>query len=184
MEAIVEQLILLKSFIITSAVGTLFITVFMLILCRKFSWSNKNIRLIGFFYDASMADSVTLAVCASKLFLVISILFSKGRISLIHICFFGLLVLIYNVCRHNIKDMGVSLFNGLVIMGVLYVSNFLISYITEVLFDIKIVIALFFLGVFLILYALYDIACFILSIINSRKVISIQNRTDTEEVKA
>lgn len=171
MDAFLEQLILLKSFVIIAAIGTLGITIFFLIACKSFSWNGKNIRLIGFFYEASMAESVTLATCALKLFLVLSLLFTKGRIATIHICFFGVLVLVYNICRHNIKDMGVSLFNGVVIMGVLYVSNFLISYLNEVLFDPKIAVALVFLAVFLVLYSLYDIACCILAIVNSRKAI-------------
>ncbi len=184
MEEVIEQLILLKPFIIIAVMGTIIFTILALAFCRQFGWNQKNIRLIGFFYDASMTDSVTLAVCVLKLFLIISIFFSKGRISLIHICFFGILVLIYNLCRRNLKDMWVSLFNGVVIMGVLYVSNFLIGYITEVLFDIKIVIALFFLGIFLVLYALYDIACCILSIVSSRKAVSIQHNKSTKEEKA
>ena len=182
METIVEQLILLKPFVVISAIGTLAITVFFLVFCRRFSWNEKNIRAIGFFYDASIADTVTLAICILKLFLVISILSTKGRIELIHICFFGVLVLVYNICRHNLKDMCVSLFNGLVIMGVLYVSNFLLSYLREVLFDIKIVVALFFLAIFLILYSLYDIAGCILAIVNSRRTIENKAINDRRKI--
>ena len=182
MEAIIEQLILLKSFVVIATAGILVITALFLVFCRHFSWDEKNIRAIGFFYDSSISDTVTLATCILKLFLVISILFTKGRIELIHICFFGVLVIVYNLCRHNLKDMGVSLFNGVVIMGVLYVSNFLLSYLREVLFDVKIVIALVFMAIFLVLYSLYDIACCILAIVNSRKPVksNVKDRKKTD----
>ena len=175
MDALIDQLILLKTLVIISAVGTFLLTIFLLLSCKRFRWKDKNIRLIGFFYEASMSDTITLAVCLLKFFLVLSLLFTKGRIELIHIYFFGALVLAYNICRHNLRDMGVSIFNGVVIMAVLYVANFLWVYLNEILFDIKIAVALVFLAIFLLLYAAYDIACCVLTIVNSRKTLQTKN---------
>lgn len=175
MDELIKQLILLKPMIVISAVGTVAIALVLLICCRKFKWTGSGIRIIGFFYDASMLDSVTLAICLLKFFLVISLFFSKGRIALIHILFFGVLVVAYNICRHKIKEVFVSIFNGAVIMGVLYVSNFLLSYLREILFDVKIAIALVFLAVFLLLYTLYDIASCVLNIVSDKRVIRPEN---------
>lgn len=169
LDAVVEQMILMKSLIIISAVSTVVLTVACIIFCRYFHWEHHNIRLMGFFYDLSMADTFVLAVCMLKLFFIISLLFNKGRIETVHICFFGALVLVYNLFRRKWKDMLVSIFNGTVIMGVLFVSNLLLSYLKEVLFDVKIAIALVFLALFLILYAIYDVGQCILSIIESRE---------------
>lgn len=167
-ETLIEQIILLKPMLLISAIGTVIILTILLICSGKFSWNNWNIRVIGFFYDSKMTDSILLSVCLVRFFLVISILVTKGRIYLVHIIFYGMLILVYNIIRHRLKEMFASIFNGILIMGILYVSGFLISYLSNVLFDVKIVIALVFLEIFLILYALYDMASCILNIVNSR----------------
>ena len=171
MDELIKQLVLLKSTIIISGVGTAVLLILLLISIRKFSWSGKNIRIFGFFYDATMLDSVTLAICMLKFFLIISLFFNKGRIGMIHILFFGALVLVYNLCRRKIKEMFVSIFNGLVIMGVLYVANFLMAYLREILFDKKIAVALVFLSIFLLLYTLYDIVSCIHNIVSDKRVL-------------
>lgn len=169
LENIVEQLILMKSFIVIATAGTVVMVILCLLFCRKFSWNTSNLKLIGFFYDMSMADTFVLAVCMLKLFLVISLLFTQGRIDMIFIYFFGVLVLVYNLFNRKLKDAVVSLFNGAIIMGVLFVSNLLLSYLREILFDFKIALALIFLAVFLILYAAYDVGYCILSIVEHRE---------------
>lgn len=178
LENIVEQIMLLKSMIVIAAVGTIALTVFCLIYCRKFSWTSSNLKLLGFFYGMDMADTFVLAVCMLKLFLVISLLFSKGRIELIHIYFFGVLVIVCNFFNRKLKGVFVNLFNGAIIMGVLFVSNLLLSYLREILFDVKIAIALIFLAVFLILYAAYDVGYCVLSIIERR-----ENREQNSKAK-
>lgn len=169
MDKLLDQLILLKPFALISAVMTLILMTFLLVVCRNFDWNRKSTRVIGFFYESSMKDSVTLAICLLKLYLIISIFVTKGKIELIHIVFFGVLVLAYNLIRRNLREFGVSIFNGLIIMAVLYVSNFLIVYSKVILFDIKIVISVVFLAVFLLLYSLYDIATCVYNIICDRK---------------
>lgn len=169
LENILEQIMLLKSLIVIAAVGTIALTIFCLVYCRKFSWRSSNLKLIGFFYGMDMSDIFVLAACMLKLFLVISLLFSKGRIENIHILFFGVLVILCSFFNKGLKNVLVSLFNGAIIMGVLFVSNLLLSYLREILFDIKIAISLVFLAVFLILYAAYDVGCCVLSIVERRE---------------
>jgi len=179
-DTIIDQIILLKPLMITTAVGTVLILATLLISSRKFSWNAWNVRIIGFFYDAKMTDSVLLSICLVRFFLVISILISGGDIYPIHIYFYGLLIITYNIIRHRLKEMAVSVFNGILIMGILYVSGFLMSYLQNVLFDIKIVIALVFLGIFLLLYALYDMAGCMLNIVNSRSEVIIDEEEEDD----
>lgn len=183
LENILKQIMLMRSFIVIAAVGTLLLTVLCLVYCRKFSWNSSNLKLMGFFYDMGMADTFVLAVCVLKLFLVISLLFSKGRIENIHIYFFGILVLVYNLFNRRLKDVIVSIFNGAIIMGVLFVANLLLSYLREILFDIRIAAALVFLAVFLILYAAYDVGYCILSIVEHREYKSKNKITEDEADK-
>lgn len=169
LENILEQIMMMKSLIVIAAVGTIILTILCLVYCRKFAWESSNLKLIGFFYDMDMSDTFVLAVCMLKLFLVISLLFTKGRIETVHIYFFGVLVIVYNIFNRKLKDVVVSLFNGAIIMGVLFVSNLLLSYLREILFDYKIAIALVFLAIFLIMYATYDVGYCILSIVEHRE---------------
>lgn len=187
LENILEQIMLLKSFIIVAAVGTIALTTFCLVYCRKFSWKSSNVKLVGFFYGMDMSDIFVLAACMLKLFLVISLLFSKGRIENIHILFFGMLVIVCSLFNRSLKNVLVSLFNGAIIMGVLFVSNLLLSYLREILFDVKIAISLVFLAIFLILYAAYDVACCVLSIVehreNREKAINQKKRMNKRQVE-
>ncbi|HOO79713.1 MAG TPA: hypothetical protein PLQ04_04940 [Lachnospiraceae bacterium] len=169
MEAVVEQLILLKPMIITTAAGTILLGVVMFFLCSQFSFQEKNQKLMGFFFDMSISDSIIIAVCLLKLFLVLSLMFSKGRIEIIHIALFGVLVIVYNIFLHKWKEAMISLVNGAVIMGVLIVVKFLVSYLTEILFDIRIAAALALIGLFLALYSFYDVSCCVLAIVEKRR---------------
>lgn len=178
LENILEQIMLLKSFIVVAALGTIALTIFCLVYCRKFSWKSSNVKLIGFFYGMDMSDILVLAACMLKLFLIISLLFTKGRIENIHILFFGVLIIICSLFNRNLKNVLVSLFNGAIIMGVLFVSNLLLSYLREILFDIKIAISLVFLAIFLILYAAYDVGCCVLTIVERR-----ENRENSNKSK-
>lgn len=180
-DAVIEQLILLKPMLITTCIGTVIILTILLFFSRRFSWNAWNVRIIGFFYEAKMSDSVLLSICLVRFYLVISILITMGRIYPIHIYFYGMLIITYNLIRHRFKEMLVSIFNGILIMGILYVSGFLMSYLKNVLFDIKIVIALVFLGIFLVLYALYDMAGCILNIVNSRGEVKVSIDEEEED---
>lgn len=179
-EIIIDQIILLKPLMITTGIGTAILLTMLLILSRKFSWNAWNVRIIGFFFDAKMSDSILLSICLVRFYLVISILVTKGKIDIVHILFYGGLILVYNIIRHRFKEMIVSIFNGVLIMGILYVSGFLISYLENVLFDIKIVIALIFLGIFLVLYALYDMAGCVLNIVNSREEVKFDEEEEID----
>ena len=168
LEEIVKQLIYLKPMIFTSAVGMILFMVSFLIVCNKFSFQEKNLKFIGFFYEMKVTDSIALAVSMLKLFLIFSLIFTKGRIQTIHIVVFVLLVVIFNVCEHRIKECLVSFFNSTVIVGVLLLIKFLSSYMADVLFDARILIAIVLMIAFLLMYALYDVAYCAATIVSKR----------------
>jgi len=169
LDQIVEQIIQLKTVIICSAVATLFVTAISLVFCHVFSWRGKNLKLIGFFYNMNIWETIALATCIMKLFVVISLIFGGGHIQMVQIIAYGVLVVAYNICRAEIKEVLPSIVNGGIIMGVLVVVNMLSNYLVEVLFDLKIAIALGILGVFLFLFALYDIASCVLHLIEHKR---------------
>lgn len=164
-----------------SAVGMIVFMVTMLIICNKFSFQEKNLKLVGFFFDMKILDSIALAVSILKFFLLFSLLFTKGRIETVHIVVFVALVVIFNICEHKFKDALVSFFNSAVIVGVLLLIKFLTSYLTDVLFDARILIAIILIAVFLLLYGVYDITLSIATIVNKRFVIKPQEVPEEEE---
>ena len=168
-EQVVEQIIALKAVIICSAVATLLVTAVSLLFCRVFSFRGKNIKLMGFFYNMTTADTIALATCIMKLFVVLSMIFSGGRIQPVQIAAYGTLVVLFVICRHKIREIVPTLVNGAIIIGVLIVVNMLTSYLREVLFDMRIAVALVFLGIFLALFALYDIGTCVLHMIEARE---------------
>ena len=169
LEAVVEQIIALKLVIVCSAVTTLVLTVIGLVFCKVFSWRGKNIKLLGFLYGLSVADTIALAICIMKLFVVVSILLSGGRIQPVQIATYAVLVLAYQSCLRDFKEFVSGLINTTIIIGVLVVANMLSSYLREILFDYTIAIALVLLGLFLVLFALYDIACCVLCMVERRE---------------
>lgn len=170
LDAVIKQIILLKPTIVTAAVGTVILIIVLLLMSKEFSWNAKNVGLVGFFYESSIKECVMLSTCLLKFFLVLSMLIYRERLAVVHIAFFGVLVVLYNLMRRNLKEMLVSLFNGAIIVGLLYVAMFLMSYLKEILFDVRIFIGLILLSIFLILYSLYDVAWSILNIVTGRSV--------------
>lgn len=169
LEKVVAEIIYLRPMIILTGLVMVILLGVVLFLCRDFSWQGRNIKLVGFFYELTMSETIILAVCLVKLLLVVSLLFCKGSIQPVYIVMYGTLVIVYNLCRRNLKEFFVSAFNGCVIMGLLYVANLLLGYLRDVLFDYRIAIALGLLALFLILYAAYDVAQCVLSMVSYRK---------------
>lgn len=168
-EDIVKQIMLLRNFIITTAVGTLLLTAAFFVCSRQFSFRRQNMKLMGFLFDMRMRDTFMLSASLLKVFFVLSLLFSGGKIERIHVLFFGILAIGCNFGGKKGKDMLVGLFNGAVMTGVLFVAGLLSSYLRDVLFDFKIAAALVALAVFLMLYTLYDTGCCILSIVENQE---------------
>lgn len=164
-EEVIKQIMLLRNFIITAAVGTLLLMSAFFVCSRRFSFRRQNLKLMGFLFEMRMRDTFMLSASLLKVFFVLSLLFSGGKIERIHILFFGILAIGCNFGGKKGKDMLVGLFNGIVMTGVLFVAGLLSSYLRDVLLDFKIAAALAALAVFLMLYTLYDMGCCVLAIV-------------------
>lgn len=181
MEEVVKQLIYLKPMVATAAVGTIILTIALVSILKNFSFQDKYLKLMGFFYDMKTADCIALSVTLLKFYLVLSLAFIKGNVQSVHIFCYGMLIIIFNLCIRKLKDGVVSIFNGLVIMGVLQITKLLVAYLTNVLFDFKILFALILIGVFLLLYSIYDISCCASSIIDKRSRLEKKLETEVEK---
>ena len=84
LDSVLEAIMQLRTFILVSGIGIVLIGVYLLFRCRKFDWNRKNLKLIGFFYNLSVWDTVGISCCFMKVFLIISILITTGKVEIIH----------------------------------------------------------------------------------------------------
>ena len=169
LDSILEALMQLKTFILVSAIGIVIVGIFLLIYCRKFSFTGKNLKTMGFFYNLSVWDTVGLACCYMKTFLIFSILLTSGRVDFIHIIIFCVLDICYIVHRRSFKGVLLDVVLSVVSIVVLNIMNMLYHYLNEILYDVKIVVVVWLLGILLCLYSIYDLMHCVKTVVEKRE---------------
>ncbi len=169
LDSVLEAIMQLKTFILVSGIGIVLIGVFLLICCRKFSWNGKNLKLMGFFYNLSVWDTVGIACCFMKIFLIFSILITTGKVDLIHMIIFGVLELCYIVHRRSLHGVLLDIVLCVVSIIVMNIMNMLYHYLNEIVYDIRIAIVVWLLGILLCLYGVYDLMHCAKTVVESRK---------------
>lgn len=169
LDSVLEAIMQLKTFILVSGIGIVLIGVFLLIGCRKFSWNGKNLKLIGFFYNLSVWDTVGISCCLMKIFLIISILITTGKVDLIHMIIFGILEICYIVHRRSLSGVLLDAVLCVVSVIVMNIMNMLHHYLNEIVYDIRIAVVVWLLGILLCLYGIYDLMHCAKTVVESRK---------------
>lgn len=169
LDSVLEAIMQLKTFILVSGIGIVLIGVFLLIGCRKFSWNGKNLKLIGFFYNLSVWDTVGISCCLMKIFLIISILITTGKVDLIHMIIFGILEICYIVHRCSLSGVLLDAVLCVVSVIVMNIMNMLHHYLNEIVYDIRIAVVVWLLGILLCLYGIYDLMHCAKTVVESRK---------------
>lgn len=159
LDSILEAITQLKTFILVSGIGILLVGIFLLISCNKFSWNSKRRKLIGFFYNLQTWDVIALSCCFIKIFLAISFLIMVGRIETVHIIIFVILKIFFIIHRFNKKTIVMDA--GLTIVSVIMmlIMNMLCHYLNDIIFDIRIAVVVYILGILLCMYSVYDLFC-------------------------
>lgn len=147
----------LRIFLLVSAVGTLLLGAVLLFACRRFSWEGRNRKLIGFFYEMSLWDTVGMACCILKCFLLLSLVLTGGNVAMIHIVMYVVLHLCYILHRRSMRGVAADLGMGVIATAVLLVMSMLYGYLHEILFDGRIACVVVLLGVLLFLYGVCDV---------------------------
>ena len=138
LDSILEAVSQLKIFTLVSGIGILLVGFFLLIKCREFSWENPNTRKIGFFYRMSSWDTFGLACCFIKLFLVISFIFTKCNVQLLHIFVFVILKLCYIIHRRSVKGLVMEIGLAMLSVIVMIIMSLLYNYLHDIIFNKKI----------------------------------------------
>ena len=169
LDSVLEAIMQLRVFILVSGIGIVLTGVYLLIRCRKFDWNRKNIKLIGFFYDLSVWDTVGISCGFMKVFLIISILITTGRADMIHMLIFIVLELCYIIHRRNIKGIILDIVLSIVSIIVMNIMNMLHHYLYEIVYDYKVSIVVWLLGILLTLYGVYDLMHCVKTVLETRK---------------
>ena len=169
LDSVLEAIMQLRMFILVSGIGILLIGIYLLIRCRKFDWNKKNLKLIGFFYNLSVWDTVGISCCFMKIFLIISIMITTGKTDIIHMIIFGILEICYIIHRRSTKGIMLDLILSLVSIIVLNIMNMLHHYLNEIVYDFKVASVVWLLGILLTLYGIYDLMHCVKTILETRK---------------
>lgn len=169
LDSILEAVMQLKTFILVSGIGIVFVGVFLLISCSKFDWNKRNVKLIGFFYNLSVWDTVGISCCLMKIFLIFSILITTGKVDMIHMIIFGVLELCYLIHRKSAKGLMLDLVLCIVSVIVMNIMNMLHHYLNEIVFDMKVAIVVWLLGILLCMYSIYDLMHCAKTVLETRK---------------
>lgn len=169
LDSVLEAIMQLRTFILVSGIGIVLIGAYLLIRCRKFDWNGRNLKLMGFFYNLSVWNTVGLSCCFMKIFLIISILITTGKVDMIHMIIFGILEICYIIHRRSIKGVMLDIVLSIVSIIVMNIMNMLHHYLNEIVYDIRIAVVVWLLGVLLCLYGIYDLMHCAKTVLETRK---------------
>ena len=169
LDSILEAVMQLRTFILVSGIGIVVVGLFFLLRCRTFDWNKRNLKEIGFFYNLSVWDTVGVACCFVKVFLIFSILITMGKVDIIHMIIFGILEICYIVHRRSIQGVLLDVVLCTVSVIVMNIMNMLHHYLKDIVYDIRIAIVIVLLGILLCLYSVYDLLHCVKVIVDSRK---------------
>ena len=169
LDSVLEAIMQLRTFILVSGIGIVLIGLYLLIRCRKFDWNKKNLKLMGFFYNMSVWDTVGISCCFMKIFLIFSILITTGKVEIIHMIIFGILEVCYIIHRRSAKGIMLDVVLSIVSIIVINIMNRLHHYLNEIVYDIRIAVVVWLLGILLCLYGIYDLMHCAKTVLETRK---------------
>ena len=169
LDSVLDAFMQLRTFILVSGIGIVLVGIIFLLRCRNFDWNKRNLKEIGFFYNLSVWDTVGVACCFVKVFLIVSILISFGKVDVIHMIIFGILEICYIVHRRSLKGVLLDFVLCSVTIIVMNIMNMLHHYLNDIVFDIRIASVIVLLGILLCLYSIYDLLHCVKLIVESRK---------------
>ena len=169
LDSVLEAIMQLRTFILVSGIGIVLISLYLLIRCRKFDWNKKNLKLMGFFYNMSVWDTVGISCCFMKIFLIFSILITTGKVEIIHMIIFGILEVCYIIHRRSAKGIMLDVVLSIVSIIVMNIMNMLHHYLNEIVYDIRIAVVVWLLGILLCLYGIYDLMHCAKTVLETRK---------------
>jgi hypothetical protein len=144
-----------KWLVITTLAVGLLIGALGLWFCRNLSWDKKRIKFLGLFISLNSRDILWLSVAMLRSLYIISAVIFCLKIKTVHIYFFVLLCIAYNLLHWRIPGLFFDLFNSSVEFVALLAGNILIGFMQEVRFDWRTMTIYVLLGLFISVYSAY-----------------------------
>lgn len=157
LEMIIQNLMDLRSAIITTAAGIIVVGLALYILVSRFGFEKKNLKTIGVFYDMQVSQTLILDFSLLRFLLILSFVFALCNVKPIHMVYFGFLSVLGIVLKKGFRNNVIHIVNAVVMEGILFVMSLLRGYLVSVYMDWKIAVILGFLLVILIMYSVCEI---------------------------
>lgn len=125
------------------------------LLCKNVSWVQKRIKFLGLFIGLKTRDMLWLCVAMLRCFFIMSTVVFGVELETVHICFFVLLCIAYNLLHLRVMGLLFDLLNSSIEFAALLAGNVLIGFLHEVRFDWQTMIVYVLLGLFIAVYATY-----------------------------
>lgn len=157
LELIIQNLMDLRSAIITTAAGIIVVGLALYIIVSRFGFEKRNLKVIGIFYDMQVSQTLILDFALLRFLLILSFVFTACNVKTIHMVYFGFLSILGLVFKKGFRNNMIHIINAIVMEGILFVMSLLKGYITTVYMDWKIAVILGLLLVVLIMYSICEV---------------------------
>lgn len=144
-----------KWFILTTIVGGILLSFLGYLFCKKTEWYQIRFKFLGLFINLKTLDVAWLCTVLSRCFFVISVVVFCTKMETVHIYFYILLCLSYNLLNFRVMSILFDLINSAIIFAALLAGNILVGYLQEVIFDWRTLTVYILLAFFIILYSIY-----------------------------
>lgn len=152
---IVNGILELFDFILVFVVAIILIELTLNLTLKKREITDVNMQLYGVFVGLSNKEIISLAIATLRfIFILWCILVSKEMISMF-LVFLLVLCIIYHIINFSIIEMILDAFNSSLLYVSLLASNLLYNYITELNFNLPLLILSILLKVLVFVYSLY-----------------------------
>ena len=151
-----EYIILLKPTIILTLIATGIVFFLFLMITVIFSWKGRNLKLMGYFYGIGTRDLMVLTLLTLKFLFAAVWPFDGTEIDQIHLYIFLILEFLFICIRRKIIAVPVGLLNRAFILGLLYLDDFIQSYMNAVQSTAQLRAVVICLKVFIVLYTAFD----------------------------
>lgn len=152
---IINGILQLFDFILVFSIVIILLGVTLSIVIKKTQIEQKNIQLYGMFVGLTNKSILSLAIATLRfLFIIWCALGSKNMITL-YLIVLILLCIIYHIINLNIVELIIDSFNSSMIYFSLSISRLLYNYVTQLNFNILILILSVLLKILVLIYSTY-----------------------------
>ncbi len=152
---IINGILDLFDFILVFSIAIILLGVTLTLAIRKKEIQNKNIQLYGMFVGLTNKSILSLSISTLRFLFVLWCALGSKQIISIYLLVLILLSIIYHIINFSITEMIMDTFNSALIYFSLLMSGLLYNYVTELNFNILLLIISILLKILVLTYSTY-----------------------------